>query len=403
MVLRTDRRAGEAVRTLHVGFVLEWFPPHIGGVEVLFDQLTRRLAEAGHRVTVVTTWLPGTPRKEVRNGVRIIRVRTPRSFQRYFFTVLAAPTALRALRDADIVHTTTYNAALPGWLVARLRRIPSVITVHEVWGPQWNRLSDLNRWAAYGFRLFEWLVLHLPFSRFICDSRFSEDRLRSMMRPSPDRTEVVYPAVDYNFWCRERHDPFPLRGHLSKPEDSFVYLYFGRPGLSKGVLDLLDAALVVREARPDSHLVLILARDPAGQYERIRQRIAALGLGDHVTMLDPVERTELPRYLLAANCICVPSLSEGFGYSAVEANALGCTVVATTGHSVEEVIPCGAMFVPPASPADLATAVLSVAAGRWTPPMPAQRYDIASHVEQVENIYREVIASPELERALEAS
>lgn len=375
---------------LHIGFVLEWFPPHTGGVETLFDQLTSALVRDGYEVSIVTTLMRGVPRVEVRNGVRIFRVRTPDFLHRYLFTLLAIPVALRVLRGADVIHTTTYNAAIPGWIVARIHRVPSVVTVHEVWGDQWNKLSGLNRWAGYGFRFFEWTVLHLPFARFICDSRFSEGRLRAFMKVEAGRTAVVYPAVDYDFWDRARHEPFPLRARLGIPGDAFVYLYFGRPGISKGVEQLIDAAQAVRAGRPDSRLVLILARDPIGQYEQLRRRIASLGLDDHVMVLDPVPRAQLPGHLLAADCICVPSISEGFGYAAVEASTLGCTVVTTTGHSVEEVMPRGAIFVPPADPVALADAILRVAGGERLYPTSLPRYDIASHVRGVEEVYEKI-------------
>ena len=77
-------------------------------------------------------------------------------------------------------------------------------------------------------------------------------------------------------------------------QDTFLYLYFGRPGISKGVEYLIDAAVRVRDLLPRSHLVMLLADDPRDQYQRILQQIARLGLADHITVLDPVSREELP-------------------------------------------------------------------------------------------------------------
>jgi len=375
-------------RRLHIGFVLEWFPPHIGGAETLFDELTKGLVRKGYKVTVVTTWLKGSPRKEIREGVRIVRVRTPDFLHRYLFTVLAVPTAVIALRDVDLIHTTTYNAALPGWIAARVHRISAILTVHEVWAEQWHRISGMGRLAAYGFRAFEWFVLHLPFEKYICSSHFSEGRLQSIMGVEPQRTAVAYPPIDYEFWKRVNHRAAPLREELGVPDDAFLYLYFGRPGVSKGVEHLLDAAVQVRAACPNSRLVLVLAQDPIRQYQRIRQRAAALGLDAHVVFLDPLPREQLPAYLLAADCICVPSISEGFGYSAVEASALGCTVVTTRGHSVEEVIPTGAIFVPAADPTSLADALLRVQSGERPPSVPPPAvYHLTAHTLAVEGAY----------------
>jgi glycosyltransferase involved in cell wall biosynthesis len=208
-----------------------------------------------------------------------------------------------------------------------------------------------------------------------------------------DRTAVVYPAVDYDFWNPVGRHSAALRSDLGLSENAFVYLYFGRPGISKGIEYLLDAAVLVRARLPESRLVLVLARDPAKHHKQLMQRVSLNGLEDHVTVMDPVPRSELPGLLLAADCVCVPSISEGFGYSAVEANALGCVVVATTGHSVEEVIPGGAVFVPPGDSAALAEGLLKVAAGEAPPEIQAQIYDVASHLRGIEAVYRSVTLS----------
>ena len=80
---------------------------------------------------------------------------------------------------------------------------------------------------------------------------------------------MAYPAVDYDFWDRGRHAPRPLKRQLRLGPEAFVYLYFGRPGVSKGLEFLLPAAALVRERLPASRLVMLLARDPAGPYRKL--------------------------------------------------------------------------------------------------------------------------------------
>jgi len=45
-------------------FVLEYFPPHIGGVEMLFGELAAELVRRGHAVEVITLAEPGQPGHE---------------------------------------------------------------------------------------------------------------------------------------------------------------------------------------------------------------------------------------------------------------------------------------------------------------------------------------------------
>lgn len=370
----------------HILFILEYFYPHIGGVETLFGHLTEALVTQGYRVTVVTLWLPGCLSREIHHGVEIIRIRTPQRARRYLFMLLAIRTVIRLAPTADIIHTTTYCAAIPAWFGARWARKPAVLTVHEVFGNQWNNLSGMHNLLGYAYRAFEWAILHLPFTRYICDSEFTARRLRQFTGVASHKVSTIYPAVDYSFWDRAQHQPRDLRSELGLTPATPLYLYFGRPGISKGVEYLIEAARTIRSMQPDSRGVLILAHDPLVPYQRILRRIASYDLGEHLMVLDPVPRAELPSYLLAADCIVVPSISEGFGYSAVEAATINCPVITTTGHSVEEVLTGSACFVPPRDPTALAEAVLTLFRQRpeWNPP---ERFEIESHIKGVQEIY----------------
>ncbi|HEX6099041.1 MAG TPA: glycosyltransferase family 4 protein [Thermoanaerobaculia bacterium] len=358
-------------------FVLEYFPPHIGGVEVLFGELAAELVRRGHTVEVITSADPGDPPQEVRDGVSVRRIKAPAFARRYLFMLLAIPYAIRAARRADLVHTTTYNAAIPAWIAARLARKPVVLTAHEVFGSQWHSMPGMNPLLGALYRLFESFVLRLGWAHVITPSDFTRRRL-----PDPSRATTVYNAVDHAFWDPSRHRARELPG-------AFTYLYFGRPGVSKGVEYLIDAAEIVRRERPDSRLVMILSREPERQYRRMVRRLA--GLGDHVVLVDSVPRDELPSWLLGADAVVVPSLSEGFGYSAVEAASLGCRVIATSGHATEELLAGIAAFVPPRDPAALARAILEAKppTARLEP-----KFTAPAHAQRVIEIYRSVL-SPE--------
>lgn len=346
---------------------------------MLFGELAAELARRGHEVHVITSADPGDPRMEKRDRLTIRRIAAPAFARRYLFMLLALPSAIRAARRADLVHTTTYNAAIPAWIAARLARKPVVLTAHEVFGAQWQQMPGMNRLLGYAYRAFERFVLGLGFDHVITPSDFTRQRL-----PDPAKATTVYNAVDHDFWSEGRHQ----RRDLGLPQGTFVYLYFGRPGVSKGVEFLLAAAARVARELPSSRLLMILSRDPAAQYRRVKKQIDALG--EHVVLLDSVPRSELPSYLLAADCVVVPSISEGFGYSAVEAASLGCRVLATSGHATEELLTGVATFVPPRDPEALAAAILAIAKSP-TPAKPlTRRFTAEAHAHGVIDVYRAV-------------
>jgi D-inositol-3-phosphate glycosyltransferase len=376
---------------MHTGkrvlFVLDHFYPYVGGGETLFRELAGALLARGWHVTVLTLREPGTQRDEVLDGVRIVRVSTPPFARRYWFILLSLVPAFRLAATADLVHAAGYASAWAGWLAGWWRRRPTVFTVFEVFADQWRALQDVPAMLGRLYRLYEWLALHLPFDRYLCISRFTRDRLARFTRVPAERTEVVYPAVDYDFWRNGEHRARGLKLQLGLREETFLYTYFGRPGVSKGLEFLVQAVCLVRDRLPDSHLLLLLSPDPARGHQRILQLITALHLRNDVTVLDPVPRPELPSYLLAADCVVVPSVSEGFGYTAIEAAALGCRVVATHGHAVEEVLGDYAILVPARDPQRLADALVETALNRReVQPLPRE-YTLAKHVEGTLAVY----------------
>jgi glycosyltransferase involved in cell wall biosynthesis len=265
-------------------------------------------------------------------------------------------------------------------------RKKAVLTVHEVFGDQWVRMPGMNRVIGFLSRLFESAILHLPFAHYICDSNFTKWELLKVTEVPEERTSVIYPPLDYSFWHPRMHRPLNLRRVLKFDRDSFIYLYFGRPDVSKGVEYLLEAAVDVRKHLRNSRLLMLLARDPRKQYRRILRLIRRLGLSDHVTILRPVPREQIPGYRLASDCVVVPSLFEGFGYPAVEASSLGCRVVATAGHAVEEILKDHVTLVPPSDSRALAAAIVESAIFQESFRL-ERRFTIDSHVKQVLDVY----------------
>jgi D-inositol-3-phosphate glycosyltransferase len=371
---------------MRILFVLDYFHPHIGGVQNLFNSLAQALVQRGHLVSVITLWLPGTQKFEVAEGVEILRVRTP-FLSRYLFAIWALPLTLRKVREPDFIHTTLYSAALPAFVGALFSKKKAVLTLHEVFGDQWVRMPGVNRSIGFLSRLFEGAVLHLPFAHYICDSNFTKWQLLKVTEVPDERTSVIYPPLDYSFWHPWMHRPLNLRRVLKLDPDSFIYFYFGRPDVSKGVEYLLEAAVDVRKHLRNSRLLLLLARDPRKQYRKILRLIRRLGLSDHVTILRPVPREKIPGYLLASDCVVVPSLFEGFGYPAVEAASLGCRVIATAGHAVEEILKDHVTLVPPGDSRALASAIVGSAVFQEPVPRPERRFTIDSHVKQVLDVY----------------
>lgn len=343
---------------MRVCFIIEYYPPHIGGGEVLFQNLAEGLVKAGHQCDVVTCLLPGTEKKEQKDGVNIHRIPVPKFADRYWFTLLSLPVAWQIAKKADIIHTMTYNGAFPAWLVAKLHKRPVVMLAHEVLGRKWFQLG-FHPISAGLCKLFEDLVLCLPYDAYSCNSK---NTMNSLVHwgISSQKLFLAYPGIDDTLFrqnTEEREEQ--IREKLGIGNSTFVYMYYGRPGMVKGIEYLVKAVPVIQEKVPDSKLLLILSKKPATKYAEILHLIKRLKLTNTI-VLEPVARENLPYYIQASDCVVVPSLNEGFGFTCVEACAMGKPVVATNVGSLPEVIFGKYVLVAPADTHALADGVIRV-------------------------------------------
>ena len=377
---------------LRILFVLEYFWPQVGGIENLFDNLTRALTDEGHHCTVLTAQLPGTQRFEQRAGVDIHRIGSPFGANRYAFTLLALPAALRLARRADLVHTTTYNASLPAWLAATLCRRPAVITAHEFLGALWHALPDTHPLMATLFRSLERLSVGLPFHEYVAVSRATRNALRQF-GVKDKKLSVVYNSHDTSGWKSDPATVRALREALGLGDHSLVG-YYGRPGVTKGVEVLVSAFDELREGRPEARLLLILGAYPEARRKRLVAQ-ARRTLGDSVVILDSVAREVLPSYLALCDVIAVPSLTEGFGFTTVEACALGRVVVASDVGSIPEVVSGRYLLSPPNDPLGLSRALCWALEGNVaeTPP---RDFPVGAMVAGYEAVYNKMRAEPDL-------
>ncbi|MCB0599363.1 MAG: glycosyltransferase family 4 protein [Lewinellaceae bacterium] len=355
-------------------FVLEHYYPYIGGAERLFTQLARTLVQSGYPVTVVTTRHDRSlPAREVLNGVRIFRVRC---FNRYLFTLLSLPRILQQARDCSLIHTTTYNAALPAWLAGQLLRKPVVVTFHEVWGKLWWQLPFTGWWQKRGYYLYERLVLKLSFHRYIAVSHYTKNCLEQAGIPS-GRIATIYNGLDYASFQSHRRIQPPV----------FTYTYFGRLGISKGLDLLLPAAQQFCSKYPESRLQLILPRKPKPVFKRVQRLIRQLKLDSHIVLLHDLPRRQLYRTLSSSSCVVIPSYSEGFCFAAAEAAALQVPTISSQRGALKEVVNGQYLPIKPLNATALSEALEKAANGQWQE-LPRKRFPLERTVEQHLELYR---------------
>jgi len=370
---------------MRILFVLENYIPHIGGVETVFKNLTEGLVRKSHNISIVTHRLKGTKKFEIINGVKVYRVSC--FYSRYWFSFLAIIKTLMLAKNSDIIHTTTYNGALPAMIAAKLLRKPSLITVHEILGSEWKKFTGMSLFSAKLHQFLEKLITLLGFDYFIAVSKSTK---KSLIKAGvkEKRIKVVYNGIDYAFFNPNKYNGKKIRKKL-KTEKNFIYMSYGRPGITKGIEYLIQAVPIISKKIPNSKLLLILSESPKNRYDFILSLINKLNIKDKIILLKPVDRNNLPAYIKSANCVVVPSLTEGFGFTAAEATALDVPVIATNTTSLPEVVSGRYVLVKPRNPKEIAKGV-ELIYKRKVKFKRKKRFTIEENIKNYLKIYKEI-------------
>ncbi|HWK92898.1 MAG TPA: glycosyltransferase [Luteimicrobium sp.] len=360
-------------------------PAEVQARVVLFEDgpLVRLLREAGARVDVVP--LDGGVRTAARDrlGSRAV-LRSALSVVP--FTVRLART-IRAMRP-DVVHTSSLKADVLGSVAARLARVPVVWHVHD-------RIADdyLPHRVAQAFR---WAARRVP-RRVVANSRATAATLDGA------RSVVAYPGFTPD---QVRRDAKVRTG----PDVRTVGLV-GRLSPTKGQLELVRAARLVLDVRPDVRFRIVGApmfgaEDYAAEVEA---EIERLGLREAVVVegFTADVKSILDALTVLVHASPVP---EPFGQVVVEAMIRGVPVIATDAGGVPEILRDGGrelgVLVEPGDVHQLADALVAVldgpdeAAGRAADAYDSalRRFPVSETARVVTAVWGDVVRGPRRER-----
>jgi glycosyltransferase involved in cell wall biosynthesis len=317
---RRSAGSGEARPT--VALVVDAvFPYHLGGREVRYHELTRRLAANADVHVFTMHWWPGPRvisdghvtfhaicryRPMYDNGRRAIG-------EAFWFAVACIRLLTQTFDVLDADHMPYLHIlALRGVAWARRRRF--VVTWHEVWGRDYwcEYLGRLGRVAW----LVEWLAMRLP-DHIVAASPETAERLKAILGP---RASITVAPNGVNLEVIRATDP-----DIAASTDLVVV---GRLISHKRVEMVLDAMALVHSAGPPVTCRII---GDGPDREAVHRHAEALGLSSFVDFRHDVrEQKDVYSLVKAAKVAVFPSAREGFGAAVLEALACGVEVVTTS-------------------------------------------------------------------------
>ena len=282
-------------------------PSRAGGVEIVVDELSCRMAAKGHTVEAYNR-NTGERGSKTYRGVRIIEVPTSRrqGLNALIYSMFAT---LRALfGHYDVIH---YHAEGPCAMLflAHFFRIRTVATIH---GLDWQR----SKWGGFATR-------YLRFGERMAAKYADElivlsEAMRDYFRSTYGREAHMVPnGIDR----LERQLPDVITKKYGLVKNGYL-LFLARLTPEKGLDVLLDAYAGLDTDKP---LIVAGGYQPETEYIReIRQKAAA---DPRVRLVGFVEGRELAELLTNCYVYILPSYLEGMPISLLEAISLGARCV----------------------------------------------------------------------------
>jgi teichuronic acid biosynthesis glycosyltransferase TuaC len=377
--------------------VTHTFLPHVGGIEKVVNEQSKRLLHKNFEPMIVTNRI-GTPQKYRVDGVNVecyeslntgFRLGIPYSIP----TVASFPTFLKAVNCCKIIHAHghPYLTSLAAGKLAKTYAKPFVLTQHNTF-IEYNNIFDeverLNDLTVGKQNLRD-------ADRIIAVSGATKDYVLSL-GAKPKKIKVLHNGVDIVKFRPLAGKRREMRRKLNISESAIVVLTVRRLVYKNGVDTLIEGANIAVKKNPQ---IVFLAVGKGPDSDSVKLRIAQLGIEDNFKLAGFVSDADLPSYYNAADLFVLPSKSgEGLPLVALEAMACALPVIATDVGGVREVLKEDyGKLVPPNEPELLADAVLDFAAQDFSKrkvelrAMMEEKFSWDTNVERLIEIYEELI------------
>lgn len=307
-------------REFRIGMVTHYMPPHIGGIELLAESLFHKYKAAGCEVRWIASRVPaGTAQSE--NGR--IRARCMNLTERWLSVPwpVWGPGGLkelaRLIKWSDVVHIhdCLYFGSAVAVLLARLARKPVILSQHIGFGVYSSAILNLTETIAY--KTLGRAVLRNS-SRLVFCTPAAEEYISSLLKDRrPETCKIPYGIDTERFQPANPSERAEARRNLGVPDSKPVALFVGRLMEKKGAAIFLEASRMTE----DYHFLVV------------GDGVIRPHKADNLTWIPYVEPHRMEMVYRAADAFLLPSYSEGFPFSVIEAMASGVPVIVPAGDA----------------------------------------------------------------------
>lgn len=316
-----------------------------GGMNVYVVETARRLAESGIEVEIFTraTSSDFAPVIDFMPGVKVRHITAgpyegllKKDLPAQLCAVSAGVMRVEAAHHEgwfDLIHSHYWLSGQVGWLAADRWQVPLVHSMHTMAKVKNAELASGDT-PEPAMRVIGEEQVIAAADRLVANTSDEADQLVNLYGADPHRIDIVHPGVDLDLFTPG--DKQRARARFGLRPDQVVLLFVGRIQPLKAPDILIKAAARLVDVDPTlrDRLVVTVCGGPSGSGldhpTALTDLVTELGVGDLIRFEPPGDRQTLADWYRAADIAVVPSYSESFGLVAVEAQACGTPVVASS-------------------------------------------------------------------------
>lgn len=225
--------------------------------------------------------------------------------------------------DFDVIHAHDWLSFPAGIVAKQITGKPFIAHIHatefdRTGGGERGVNNEVYNIEKQGFDLAD---------KIIAVSNFTKNKVIKHYQINPEKITVVHNAVEKE----DLHCSLPIQSKLNKK----IILFLGRITIQKGADYFLKAAKKVLEVNPDVYFIIAGTGDMESQ---IIEETASMGISDKVLFAGFVQKEKLAHFYKMADLYVLPSISEPFGLTPLEAITCGTPALISKQSGVSEVI-----------------------------------------------------------------
>lgn len=292
----------------------DWENPFAGGAEVYLYEIFSRLVKKGNKVILLVSRAKGQVRHEILDDFEIYRIGKRLNFN--FFV----PYALRALlrrKKVDIIIDDLNKIPFYSPLFTQKKVLPMLM--HLFRNTIYRETNFL--FATYVFLTESIIPLLYSNSKFIAISNSTAEDLRSI--GVHNRIYVVHSGIP------------TIPNIVEKRRQKNLIAYVGRVKKYKSIDHFVKAVALVKNKR---NVEAIVVGDGDAKDDLI---VLSKKLDTEIKFTGFVSEQEKYRIYSTARVVIQPSIKEGWGLTAIEAQSCGTPVVCANSPGLREVVADG--------------------------------------------------------------